>query len=534
MKALRKIFMVVMSLLLAFGPLLTSANDVVPESTTITIHKLSAGSTKPAEDALKTNADGSEIQLDSLGFPVTPMAGIKFQWFKVGDTETVEELSAKTLEQLRTTYTTNGITDATGTDGTTNVVVSKSNYGRYWIVELSKGDASEANKAMQVTKTVPMLVTLPFGTETGYQSTIHLYPKNVTETPTPGKDVAEVGNNSTGQNVGDTVKWFLKGTIPVDIRNYTKYGFKDVLSEALDYSAVQNVKVGDQVLTVNTDYTVTYTEDTRTLLVYLTPAGIAKLADYRDAHPDADYATSAEVQDAVAPKVFVSVELDTVLNEKAVPGKPITNKTTIVYDNPYDPDGDEEETPPSDEPKVYSGGKKFKKVEGSEQTPGKSLAGAEFGLFTNQEATTAVLWTQEMIEANKATTDNAGKFKNPQVGQPVVLVSDADGTFEIQGLAYGDNGSDEATAERTYYLKETKAPEGFILPANPIVSFVVNKTSYYQDPTATDLVPAEPTNVFNNKKPELPLTGGIGATLFIVSGLAMMAFAAYKLKNRKA
>ncbi|HEM4050715.1 TPA: SpaH/EbpB family LPXTG-anchored major pilin [Streptococcus suis] len=534
MKALRKIFMVVMSLLLAFGPLLTSANDVVPESTTITIHKLSAGSTKPAEDALKTNADGSEIQLDSLGFPVTPMAGIKFQWFKVGDTETVEELSAKTLEQLRTTYTTNGITDATGTDGTTNVVVQKSNYGRYWIVELAKGDASEANKAMQVTKTVPMLVTLPFGTETGYQSTVHLYPKNVTETPTPGKDVAEVGNNSAGQNVGDTVKWFLKGTIPVDIRNYTKYGFKDVLSEALDYSAVQNVKVGDQVLTVNTDYTVTYTEDTRTLLVYLTPAGIAKLADYRDAHPDADYATSAEVQDAVAPKVFVSVELDTVLNEKAIPGKPVTNKTTIVYDNPYDPDGDEEETPPSDEPKVYSGGKKFKKVEGSEQTPGKSLAGAEFGLFTNQEATTAVLWTQEMIEANKATTDNAGKFKTPQVGQPVVLVSDADGTFEIQGLAYGDNGSDEATAERTYYLKETKAPEGFILPANPIVSFVVNKTSYYQDPTATDLVPAEPTNVFNNKKPELPLTGGIGATLFIVSGLAMMAFAAYKLKNRKA
>lgn len=531
MKKLSKLFTFVVSFLMALAPLFVLANDNVPDSTTITIHKLNTGATRPEENQLQANADGSAIDINSLDFTVTPMQGVKFQWFKVGDNVTVDTLSAMSLDQLKAAYTTTGTTAATDADGIATIQVDKANYGKYWIVELASGDVA-ASGAMQVTGTVPMLVTLPFGTETGYSTNVHVYPKNVTETPTTGKDVVEEGNNTSGQSVGDTVTWFLKGTVPVDIRNYKTYWFKDVLSEALDYSEVKSVKVGNETLTLTTDYTVEYTEATRTLLVKLTAAGITKLADYRDQNPNADYASSTDIQDATLPKVFVSVELDTVLNDKAVPGKPVGNKTTIIYENPYDPNGGPEETPESDEPKVHEGGKRFEKVDGTTTT--KKLAGAEFELYSDSDLKVAVVWTQKLIDDNKAQTDNAAKFKDVAVGSPVILVSDENGSFEIQGLSYGTKGEAAETASSTYYLKEVKAPTGYTLPANSVVDFTVNQNSYYQDPTAVDLAVAEAKQVLNNKTPELPMTGGIGALIFVAFGLALMAFAGYKMKTRRA
>ncbi|MEG3293680.1 SpaH/EbpB family LPXTG-anchored major pilin [Streptococcus suis] len=531
MKRLTKVFSALASLILVLAPVVANADvDTTPAQTTVAIHKLIS-----KDERTIKNPDGSALtdeQLKNQLGDVEPMKGVKFQWFKVNDTDTVEALSKLSLAKLKETYTTTGITPATDDLGTTTFTVNKADYGLYWVVELAN-DGSEASKKMQVASTVPMLITLPFGTESGYLDTVNVYPKNKVETPTPGKDVTTLGNNDSGTKVGDTVKWFLKGTIPVDIKNYTTYTFNDTLSQELDYSEVKGVRINGSTesFVADTDYTVNYEQNSRKLTVALTESGIAKVAKYREDNADANFVGSNAIADATD-GAFVVVELDTVLNEKAVPGKAIENETTITYDNPYNQDGQPKETPPSDRPEAHEGGKRFVKVDAKNKT--KKLAGAEFELYSDSSATQAVVWTQKMIDANKAETDNAAKFKNVAVGQAVVLVSGADGTFDIQGLAYGAEGDKNDAASSTYYLKETKAPSGYTLPVNNVFSFEVNKTSYLKDPTATDLVPSEAKEVENKKTPELPMTGGIGAALFIIAGLALMAFAGYKMKQRNA
>ena len=531
MKSLTKFFSALFSLILVLAPAVASADvDTTPAQTTVDIHKLISKDGKTIENLNGSSLTNEQLK-EKLG-DVEPMKGVKFQWFKVKDTDTVENLKTKTLDELKAAYTTTGITSATDETGTTTFTVNKADYGLYWVVELAK-DGSEASKEMQVTSTVPMLITLPFGTESGYLDTVNVYPKNKVETPTPGKDVSTLGNNDSGTKVGDTVKWFLKGTIPVDIKNYTTYTFNDTLSQELDYSDVKGVKINGSTETfvLNTDYTVNYDQTSRKLTVALTATGIAKVAKYREDNAGANFVGSDAIADA-KDGAFVVVELDTVLNEKAVPGKAIENETTITYDNPYNQDGKPKETPPSDRPETHEGGRRFVKVDATNKT--KKLEGAEFELYSDSNATHAVVWTQKMIDANKATTDNAAKFKNVAVGQAVVLVSGTDGTFEIQGLPYGAEGDKNDTASSTYYLKETKAPSGYTLPVNNVFSFEVNKASYFEDATATDLVPSAAKEVENKKTPELPMTGGIGAALFIVAGLALMVFAGYKMKQRNA
>ncbi|MDT9120755.1 prealbumin-like fold domain-containing protein, partial [Escherichia coli] len=91
--------------------------------------------------------------------------------------------------------------------------------------------------------------------------------------------------------------------------------------------------------------------------------------------------------------------------------------------------------------------------------------------------------------------------------------SDADGSFEIKGLAYAIDA--EATgAEVKYKLKETKAPAGYVIPEAPI-EFAVNQTSYNKTPTTIDVDKADaaPQEITNNKRPEIPNTGGIGTAI---------------------
>ena len=138
-----------------------------------------------------------------------------------------------------------------------------------------------------------------------------------------------------------------------------------------------------------------------------------------------------------------------------------------------------------------------------------------------------------MIDLNKAQGDNASKFKNVGVGNDVVMVSGDDGSFEIQGLKYGENGQKNADASTKYVAKETKAPEGYTLPDNADVEFTVTATSYYKDPTAVTLSAVDPQAVLNNKTPNLPMTGGIGSAIFAILGLSLAGFGAFEIKKRR-
>ena len=213
-------------------------------------------------------------------------------------------------------------------------------------------------------------------------------------------------------------------------------------------------------------------------------------------------------------------------------------------------------------PQVVTGGKKFVKTnqEGTER-----LAGAKFVVKNEDGTKYLAVKSEDTVEAEKVKLANAkaaldtavenynnrtddtnkdtlaaaiktaqGDYddafktagtryewadKKDEEGKTIVtLASNKDGQFMIEGLAYGK-----------YKLEEIQAPKGYATQGD--VKFTIAKGE------TTDVdIKYETTDAANNakkivnKKVTIPQTGGIGSLIFVVAGLAIMAFAytAYK------
>lgn len=519
---------------LAVAPILSNAGLVSaaednysttkPNEVTVAIHKYKTTSDLSGKTQRNDYFDAkSPSDLKSLlglgdSDNLEPMANVKFEYFKVNDSDKLADLAKKSVKELEAAYSTNG-TMTTDASGLATKVIPEADYGKYYFVEVTKTDSAF--------ETAPFLLEVPsyIQKKKGYAKTMNVYPKNKVTTPTPGKDVGKLGNNDDSANVGDQVKWFLKGTIPADIDTYKTYEFIDTLDSALTYdkSFTPKVTVGEKELTADDDYTVTApTDDSNVFKVTLTEAGKKKAYD---AYQAAGQSPSAEeikdIAKNTAGNPFIEVEFATTINEKAVIGKTIDNKVTLKYHNDGNVYGQPES---SDTPEVHTGGIRFIK---KDAVNGNGLEGAVFELY-EADGTTPVKWTQAMINAN----GSAG-FKDQAVGNQVKLVSKKDGTFEIKGLKYGEAGKNNKEASTSYVLKEVQAPEGYNLPDNATTTVTVNETSYYKDPTSVTPVAADPVEILNNKKPSLPMTGGIGALIFALTGLAAVGFAFYEIKKRR-
>ena len=209
------------------------------------------------------------------------------------------------------------------------------------------------------------------------------------------------------------------------------------------------------------------------------------------------------------------------------------------------------------EPKVVVGGKKFVKTN---QDASERLAGAEF--FVKNTAGQYLVATErnaKAVEEAKAALDDAVKtyngldakaqtqeeknkvdeaqakynkvFKenasaytwgNKTDAGVVKLVSDAEGRLEITGLEYADG----------YKLEEDKAPAGYAKLTKD-VEFKVEQGSYSTKDVNINYNKedkSQSAKQIENKKVTIPQTGGIGSLIFVVAGLAIMAFAftAYK------
>ncbi|WP_414054784.1 SpaH/EbpB family LPXTG-anchored major pilin [Macrococcus equi] len=487
----------VLALLMSILTPLTNAFAAAP-TTNLTIHKITGDTERQATYG---ELSGTETPTGD------PISGISFSYWKV----TPEQLA--TMKANISAYDTDaevqayvgsaklGTTAKTAADGT--VVVSNLAEGQYWFIE-------DPSTAVKTSNAVPFGLDLPITNQdgTGYITDLHVYPKNTLEdTPTIDKDVNTDGNKSSSFNVGDEFNWLIQPTIVKGIEEYKQYTVTDKIDTKLDFQGVDKVTVelNGAALTNATDYNVTYDAATRVAKVDFTAAGLTKLG-----------------QAGTTGKV--NIMIPTVINNTAIIGQPILNGATLNFDNGHgittEPGGTTPpEVPPTDIPKVYTGGKNFVKTDGASGT----LQGAEFvikneaGEFLVQNATTlTATWTTDQSQATKFTSDAAGKF-------------------EVKGLSYGADGSNN-TGSTDYFLVEVKAPAGYTIPTNPETTFTVNATSYYSDPTAitdaTAQATAAPQEIIN-KKTSIPNTGGMGTVLFTVVGLMMMSAAIIVYRKRQ-
>lgn len=297
-------------------------------------------------------------------------------------------------------------------------------------------------------------------------------------------------DNGTSAEIGSTVNFKVTSTVP-NMTGYTTYVYKvhDSMSDGLTFNNDITVKIGDETLVKDTDYTVTVN-------------GQAFVIEFKEFINRADDAGKDIV-----------ITYSATVNEKALNTTVETNKVNLEYsNNPYD-ENDTDKTP-DDTVYVYDFDIVIDKYVAGDDT--QKLAGAEFvlknedGKYYQLGENGEVNWVTDIKDATPVVTDKYGYG-------------------EFKGLEAGK-----------YQLVETKAPDGYNKLTNPID--ITIKPAYNTDGTidATksevkydDVHYYKEVGVANSTGAELPGTGGIGTTIFYVIGGALMLATAVLLIVKK-
>lgn len=305
-----------------------------------------------------------------------------------------------------------------------------------------------------------------------------------TNVKTVEEDSTEIYGEKNDADIGQTVNFKSTITAQAGAENYI---FHDTMSAGLTYTGVTGVTLNGTAVDAS-NYTVASTglTDGCTFEVRFTQT----------------FCDTLKANDQIVISYMAT------LNEKAVvagEGNPNTSKVSY---------GDSSNTKytPDSQTKTYTWDVDVFKytMKGETET---ALAGATFTLSKNADGSNPIALVSEGNNVYRVA-------KTGETGTITEITTDATGKFTIEGLDAD-----------TYYLTETKAPNGYNKLAGPVTivigkNGVVNATT--EAPQGVDEV-----KVLNQTGTELPSTGGIGTTVFYVAGGALVLIAAVLLITRK-
>ena len=465
--------------------------------------KISGASTLTGEALSEKAYDYVKTQVGPDGSNGATFAKDIMGWI-LGNTATVEA-----------THTTVTITDTT-------TVINNLDYGYYVVYPLGATDTSK-EPGDETVKSVASLVSVTGDTSINMKSNY----------PTVVKKVND--KNADDVNIGDTVTYTLTSKVP-DMTGYTSYvfNFKDTLSAGLTFKEITSVKVGNTDINADTEgnlaentYKLTKAENTNG-----TTDIKIEMNKFLESNKDKEGQT-------------ITVTYTATLNEKAITGYDANkNSATIEYSNKPGTTEKGESEPSTVDVHTFNFTIFKYYLKGADKT---GLEKAEFELYkANTEGTAA----DEQAKIN-IVDEGSGVYRQATADEAKAadftsakIVSDADGKVLVKGLEAG-----------TYYLRETKAPEGY----NKLLSDIKVEITAKYDDTTGKLTSYTVTYTYNNAtnsstsnsaetSPEVPVenktgaqlpsTGSKGALMVTLAGIVLFgaltaskAFGKKKAKN---
>ena len=405
-----------------------------------------------------------------------------------------------TVEATHTTTTT--------TDTTT--VINDLDYGYYVVYPLGATDTSTA-PGNETVKSVASLVSV-----TGTDATVNMKSNYPTVVKKVNDKIAD------DVNIGDTVTYTLTSKVP-DMTGYTSYvfNFNDTLSAGLTFNEITSVTVGDTTITKvdagqEANNTYTLTQDGQNITITMN--------NFLDSNKNN---TGKEIK----------VTYTATLNKDAVTGFDANkNSATVEYSNKPGTDNKGESEPSIVDVHTFNFTIFKYYLKGADKT---GLANAEFELYkANGEVAGDKVNIKKVTngEYRVATSEEAAAegFKSD------VIVSGNNGKVLVKGLDAG-----------TYYLRETKAPEGYNKLLSDIkveikatygaegklesytVDYTYNGTTT-QGTAITNKTDSPEVAVENKTGAQLPSTGSKGALMVTLAGIVLFgALTASKAFGKK-
>lgn len=346
------------------------------------------------------------------------------------------------------------------------------------------------------------------------------------EKPSVKKEVFDNFDNQDGTSTGDfgssadhaineKFQFKLTATLPASTDHaydyYDTYAvcFKDTLSEGITYDGPDSVVIKSNNNTHDTTIDPSkYTINTKNLenQNYFE----VNIHDVKACAKDAGF----DLNDGAT----ITFTYTAHLNEKATVNTtsgPTDNKNSVQlqYSNNPRP-GDYWGTTPKSEVYVFTYQLNNTKYH-DDDNPNNVLPGAGFRLYSNKDCT-----EEQEIKLKKNTTDGTySPYFGTDAGDE--MFSDEHGQFNVKGLDAG-----------TYYLRETKTPDGYSACADKKIVISATHTEYNVSLSGESNLNNKIINIKAGGI-TLPSTGGIGTTLFYVVGGGLMVAAIVLLVTKK-